>query len=92
MRGSNSGDEDNIQGDPRTEGGDAHVFSQPIGYIPQHPPPPKYIRVRHSFGSIGVCTQVSENKLFLLGSLSSQVQARLQQYLSSPGAVSGAVV
>ncbi|KAF8425112.1 WD40-repeat-containing domain protein [Tirmania nivea] len=46
VRGSNLGDEDNIQGDLRTEGGDAHVFSQPIGYIPQYPPPPKYIRVR----------------------------------------------
>ncbi|RPB29812.1 WD40 repeat-like protein [Terfezia boudieri ATCC MYA-4762] len=46
VRGSSPDDEDNIQGDPRTEGGDAHVFSQPIGYIPQYPPPPKYIRVR----------------------------------------------
>ena len=25
---------------------DADVFSQPIGYIPQFPPPPKYIKVR----------------------------------------------
>ncbi len=33
-------------GDQRTEGMDAHVFSQPIGYVPQFPPPPKYIRVR----------------------------------------------
>ncbi|KAI9718020.1 MAG: hypothetical protein M1812_004278 [Candelaria pacifica] len=37
------------QGDNRTEGMDAHVFAQPIGYggyTPQHPPPPKYIKVR----------------------------------------------
>ncbi|KAI9703147.1 MAG: hypothetical protein M1836_007712 [Candelina mexicana] len=43
--------EDNAseQGDNRTEGMDAHVFAQPIGYggyTPQHPPPPKYIKVR----------------------------------------------
>lgn len=44
-RGSTSDDEDSVEGDVRTEGIDAHVFSQPIGYIPQHPPPPKYIRV-----------------------------------------------
>ena len=25
---------------------DAEIFSQPIGYIPQFPPPPKYIKVR----------------------------------------------
>ena len=25
---------------------DADVFSQPIGYVPQFPPPPKYIKVR----------------------------------------------
>ncbi|KAH0547573.1 hypothetical protein FGG08_000298 [Glutinoglossum americanum] len=40
-------DEDGSElGDRRTEGLDAHVFSQPIGYTPQFPPPPKYIRVR----------------------------------------------
>ncbi|KAL9101374.1 MAG: hypothetical protein Q9163_003355 [Psora crenata] len=33
-------------GDRRPEGMDAAVFSQPIGYIPQFPPPPKYIKVR----------------------------------------------
>jgi hypothetical protein len=41
--GANSAD--TIEGDIRTEGMDAHVFSQPIGYIPQFPAPPKYIRV-----------------------------------------------
>ncbi|KAG0634338.1 WD40-repeat-containing domain protein [Tuber brumale] len=39
-------DEDTLEEDIRTEGMDAHVFSQPIGYIPQFPAPPKYIRVR----------------------------------------------
>lgn len=34
---------DNIH---RSEGVDAHVFSQPVGFIAQHPQPPKYIRVR----------------------------------------------
>ena len=32
--------------DKRAEGMDAAVFSQPIGYVPQFPSPPKYIRVR----------------------------------------------
>ncbi|KAK6533581.1 hypothetical protein TWF694_002518 [Orbilia ellipsospora] len=32
--------------DQRTEGLDAAVFSQPIGFTPKFPPPPKYIRVR----------------------------------------------
>ncbi|KAI9785333.1 MAG: hypothetical protein M1839_000351 [Geoglossum umbratile] len=40
-------DEDESElGDRRTEGLHAHVFSQPIGYTPQFPPPPKYIKVR----------------------------------------------
>ncbi|KAF3088300.1 hypothetical protein TWF569_001785 [Orbilia oligospora] len=30
----------------RTEGLDAAVFSQPIGFTPKFPPPPKYIRIR----------------------------------------------
>ncbi|KAI4091663.1 MAG: hypothetical protein L6R37_007698, partial [Teloschistes peruensis] len=43
----NASDEDEgVEGDKRTEGIDAAVFSQPIGYIPQYPAPPKYIRVR----------------------------------------------
>ncbi|KAI9653255.1 MAG: hypothetical protein M1829_001327 [Trizodia sp. TS-e1964] len=33
-------------GDRRTEGMDAHVFSQPIGFTPQFPPPPKYVKFR----------------------------------------------
>ncbi|KAI9840426.1 MAG: hypothetical protein M1837_001639 [Sclerophora amabilis] len=41
-------DNESELGDRRMEGMDAHVFSHPIyqGYIPQHPPPPKYIKVR----------------------------------------------
>lgn len=42
-------DEDGFEVDMRTEGMDAHVFSQPIGYIPQFPAPPKYIRVSFVF-------------------------------------------
>ena len=39
-------DNSSEMGDRRTEGLDANVFSQPIGYVPQFPPPPKYIKVR----------------------------------------------
>lgn len=52
IRGDNSDDEDSVEGDVRIEGMDADVFSQPIGYIPQFPPPPKYIRVRFTFSSM----------------------------------------
>ncbi|KAH8144942.1 uncharacterized protein LAJ45_11063 [Morchella importuna] len=41
--------EDGFEVDMRTEGMDAHVFSEPIGghgFTPQFPAPPKYIRVR----------------------------------------------
>lgn len=40
-----SEDGESVEGDRRMEGIDAHVFSQPIGYIPTFPAPPKYIRV-----------------------------------------------
>ena len=43
-KNSDDGDEGG-EGDARTEGMDADVFSQPIGFIPQFPSPPKYIRV-----------------------------------------------
>ncbi|KAF3910924.1 Xenin [Dactylellina cionopaga] len=39
-------DTESVIGDQRTEGLDAAVFSQPIGFTPKFPPPPKYIRVR----------------------------------------------
>lgn len=39
-------DDDSEAGDRRIEGMDAAVFSQPVGFIPQFPPPPKYIKVR----------------------------------------------
>lgn len=39
-------DDESEAGNKRTEGMDAEIFSQPIGYIPQFPPPPKYIKVR----------------------------------------------
>ena len=44
-----SPDNESEAGERRTEGMDAHVFSQPItsnGFTPHHPPPPKYIKVR----------------------------------------------
>jgi len=55
--GDMSNDEDTSEGDIRTEGMDAHVFSQPIGYIPQFPAPPKYIRVR-SPRALAACPRV----------------------------------
>ncbi|KAL8822321.1 MAG: hypothetical protein Q9191_006943, partial [Dirinaria sp. TL-2023a] len=39
-------DDESDMGDKRTEGMDADVFSQPIGFIPRFPSPPKYIKVR----------------------------------------------
>ncbi|KAI9678644.1 MAG: hypothetical protein M1817_005701 [Caeruleum heppii] len=42
-------DDESEQGDKRTEGMDAHVFSQPLlsnGFTPYHPQPPRYIKVR----------------------------------------------
>lgn len=44
-----SPDNESEAGERRTEGMDAHVFSQPIlsnGFTPHYPPPPKYIRIR----------------------------------------------
>ncbi|MCJ1442987.1 MAG: hypothetical protein MMC23_003484 [Stictis urceolatum] len=32
--------------DKRAEGAEAETFSQPLGYIPKYPEPPKYIKVR----------------------------------------------
>ncbi|KAF3908594.1 hypothetical protein ABW21_db0209698 [Orbilia brochopaga] len=45
-------DSESIVGDQRTEGLDAAVFSQPIGFTPTYPPPPKYIRVRAHHKSV----------------------------------------
>ncbi|KAI9803199.1 MAG: hypothetical protein M1825_001990 [Sarcosagium campestre] len=55
-------------GDKRTEGINAPVFSQPIysnGYTPQHPPPPKYIKVRSRNKKVP-----SFNRVFLAQELS----------------------
>lgn len=43
---SEHNDDESEQGDKRTEGMDADVFSQPIGFIPRFPAPPRYIKVR----------------------------------------------
>ena len=40
-----SDDEDTVDGDRRMEGMHAAVFSQPIGFTPTFPSPPKYIKV-----------------------------------------------
>ncbi|KAF8534539.1 WD40-repeat-containing domain protein [Trichophaea hybrida] len=40
-----SEENESVDGDRRTEGMDAAVFSQPIGFTPTFPLPPKYIRV-----------------------------------------------
>jgi len=40
-------DSESVNGDQRTEGMDAAVFSQPLGFTPTFPAPPKYIRVGH---------------------------------------------
>ncbi|TGZ77270.1 WD40 repeat-like protein [Ascodesmis nigricans] len=49
MGGKKKEEEDDVDDDddedPRMAGMDAKVFSQPIGYVPSFPTPPKYIRV-----------------------------------------------
>ena len=61
-------------GDRRTEGMDADVFSQPIGYIPQFPPPPKYIKVR-SHGR----KEKDFNRLFLAQELRGRTGVEIAQ-------------
>ncbi len=39
-------DDGSEPGDNRQEGTDADIFSQPIGFIPRFPAPPRYIKVR----------------------------------------------
>jgi WD repeat-containing protein 44 len=39
------GDGESADSDSRPEGRDAQVFKGPVGYIPQLPPLPKYIKV-----------------------------------------------
>ena len=43
---SESREDESEFGDLRTEGVHADVFSQPLGFIPRFPPPPRYIKVR----------------------------------------------
>ncbi|KAG8530433.1 uncharacterized protein KY384_004935 [Bacidia gigantensis] len=43
---SENNEKESEAGDKRAEGMDAAVFSQPIGYVPQFPSPPKYVKVR----------------------------------------------
>ncbi|KAI5781438.1 WD40-repeat-containing domain protein [Geopyxis carbonaria] len=62
-----SEDGESVEGDRRMEGIDAHVFSQPIGYIPTFPAPPKYIRI-HSHNK----PQREFNQTFLAQELTSR--------------------
>ena len=52
----------------------ADVFSQPIGYIPQFPPPPKYIKVR-SHGK----KEKDFNRLFLAQELRGRTGVEIAQ-------------
>ncbi|KAL9639407.1 MAG: hypothetical protein Q9164_000948 [Protoblastenia rupestris] len=61
-------------GERRTEGMDATVFSQPIGYIPQFPPPPKYIKVR-SHGK----KEKDFNRMFLAQELRGKTGVEIAQ-------------
>lgn len=67
-------DEDGFEVDMRTEGMDAHVFSQPIGYIPQFPAPPKYIRVRSVFNSV---RRGARLMTCVAGSFAAQTETRI---------------
>lgn len=80
----NNGDEDSVDAANRTEGMDAAVFSQPIGYIPQFPAPPKYIRVRQ-LPKQAVRIRVDTDTC--LGPVTPQVAERLQQSVPSPRAI-----
>ncbi|KAI5811095.1 WD40-repeat-containing domain protein [Peziza echinospora] len=66
--GKDSDCEEGGEGDLRTEGMDADVFSQPIGFIPQFPSPPKYIRVRthnksqREFNNIFLAQELSRDR------------------------------
>jgi len=46
-----SEESESVDGDRRTEGMDAAVFSMPIGFTPTFPLPPKYIRVGYQLES-----------------------------------------
>ena len=67
-------DEESEAGDRRMEGMDAAVFSQPIGYVPQFPSPPKYIRVR-SHGK----REKEFNRIFLAQELRGRTGVEIAQ-------------
>ena len=67
-------DNESEAGDRRTEGMDADVFSQPIGYVPQFPSPPKYIKVR-SHGK----KEKDFNRLFLAQELKGRSGVEIAQ-------------
>lgn len=61
-------------GDMRTEGTDADVFSQSIGFVPKYPVSPKYIRVR-SHGK----KEKDFNRLFLAQELKGMTGVEIAQ-------------
>lgn len=67
-------DDDTEAGDKRTEGMDADVFSQPIGFIPRFPAPPKYIKVR-SHGK----KEKDFNRIFLAQELRGRTGVEIAQ-------------
>lgn len=67
-------DDGSEHGDRRTEGVDADVFSQPIGFIPQFPAPPKYIKVR-SHGK----KEKDFNRIFLAQELRGRTGVEIAQ-------------
>lgn len=46
-----SADTESTESDGRPEGRDAQVFKGPVGYIPQLPPLPRYIKVSNISGT-----------------------------------------
>ncbi|KAI9799861.1 MAG: hypothetical protein M1833_003783 [Piccolia ochrophora] len=79
---------DSEAGEKRTEGMDADVFSQPIlsnGYIPRHPPPPEYIKVRARNK-----TQADFNRVFLAQELTRKDDVKDIQSPTKAASVSGA--
>ena len=67
-------DDESEAGERRTEGMDAAVFSQPLGFVPQFPTPPKYIKVR-SHGK----KEKDFNRLFLAQELRGRSGVEIAQ-------------
>lgn len=81
---SEPADEDESeQGDSRTEGMNAHVFSSSVGangYIPQHKEPPRYIKVRAHNKK-----EREFNRMFLAQELAGSKQKQNEEQSKVPG-------